>query len=533
LTVRLLATHQLVHRGGKDVVKAAQAVATASVSFQQRLHALWVLDRLRSVAPLPEGLLESLCKADVPNIRVHAMRVLAERMQLTEEHRKLVLKGLEDSSAHVRRAAADAAGRHPHRTFLRPLVTLIRITNPEDTHLRHVARMALRDQLLHAKAWPRSPEDLGPGDEPTVADVAVGVPDVESARFLLRYLTSSKDAPGDIAALAGHVARHGGDALLAPLVAAARAHRADDLGRQRTLLQAIERGVAQRGGQLNDDARDWAGSLVAKLLASNDTGHVQAGITLAGSLRLTAQRDRIARLLLDPRAGEGQQLAALDALVLLDAPASVPLLGKVLSGAARSFKVRQQAAAQLGRLNLPRARQLLVEQLQTAPASVQTILALALAGTTAGAEELLKTIEAGKASGRLLQDRTIAARVRESRPLRVDDRIAKLTAGLPSIEQRVEDLLKRRRDGFRRAGQDVALGAKVFEKNCANCHQVGGKGQRIGPQLDGIGVRGLERLLEDTIDPSRNVDQAFRTTVVNLKSGQSVRGLLLRGRAAT
>ena len=55
-----------------------------------------------------------------------------------------------------------------------------------------------------------------------------------------------------------------------------------------------------------------------------------------------------------------------------------------------------------------------------------------------------------------------------------------------------------------------------------------GKGAKIGPQLDGIGIRGLERLLEDTLDPSRNVDQAFRTTILNLKSGQVVSGLLLK-----
>ena len=44
----------------------------------------------------------------------------------------------------------------------------------------------------------------------------------------------------------------------------------------------------------------------------------------------------------------------------------------------------------------------------------------------------------------------------------------------------------------------------------------GGKGNRIAPQLDGIGSRGLERLLEDTLDPRRIVDQAFRTSVLTL-----------------
>jgi putative heme-binding domain-containing protein len=50
----------------------------------------------------------------------------------------------------------------------------------------------------------------------------------------------------------------------------------------------------------------------------------------------------------------------------------------------------------------------------------------------------------------------------------------------------------------------------------------------VGPQLDGVGVRGLDRILEDVLDPSRNVDQTFRTTNLALKDGRVVSGLLLR-----
>src|SRR5206468_9401404 len=40
--------------------------------------------------------------------------------------------------------------------------------------------------------------------------------------------------------------------------------------------------------------------------------------------------------------------------------------------------------------------------------------------------------------------------------------------------------------------------------------------------------RGLDRLLEDIIDPNRNVDQTFRSTTLNLKNGQIMSGLVLR-----
>jgi putative heme-binding domain-containing protein len=68
----------------------------------------------------------------------------------------------------------------------------------------------------------------------------------------------------------------------------------------------------------------------------------------------------------------------------------------------------------------------------------------------------------------------------------------------------------------------------VFEKHCGICHQLGGQGAKVGPQLDGIGSRGLDRLMEDVLDPNRNVDQSFRVTTLGLKNGQVVSGLLLR-----
>ena len=49
---------------------------------------------------------------------------------------------------------------------------------------------------------------------------------------------------------------------------------------------------------------------------------------------------------------------------------------------------------------------------------------------------------------------------------------------------------------------------QTFEKSCANCHQIANKGGRrqLDPNFDGIGIRGIDRFLEDTLDPNRNVD---------------------------
>ena len=81
---------------------------------------------------------------------------------------------------------------------------------------------------------------------------------------------------------------------------------------------------------------------------------------------------------------------------------------------------------------------------------------------------------------------------------------------------------------FSNAMPDLAAGEKLFVKTCAACHKLGEQGKKIGPELDGIAHRGLDRLLEDLFDPSRNVDQAFRSTAIATSDGRAISGLVLR-----
>jgi putative heme-binding domain-containing protein len=110
----------------------------------------------------------------------------------------------------------------------------------------------------------------------------------------------------------------------------------------------------------------------------------------------------------------------------------------------------------------------------------------------------------------------------------VKNRLTKLTKGLPAGDQKTQELIDQRRGAFVSFKADVDAGHKLFQKHCATCHQIANQGAKIGPQLDGIGARGLERLLEDVLDPNRNVDQAFRTTAITTKAGQTINGLFLR-----
>src|SRR5205085_4021722 len=100
----------------------------------------------------------------------------------------------------------------------------------------------------------------------------------------------------------------------------------------------------------------------------------------------------------------------------------------------------------------------------------------------------------------------------------------KLTVRL-SRAQAIQNLIDARRAQYQPGPEDAQKGEAIFVQNCGVCHKIGNIGNMVGPQLDGIGNRGLERLLEDVLDPNRNVDRAFRTHVIVLKDGDVVSGL--------
>ena len=129
------------------------------------MHGLWVLERRGA---LDDATLAAATKDDSLGVRVHAQRVLAEREKWNADERALALAGLKDSSADVRRAAADALGRHPAAENIRPLLDLRVAVPADDTHLLYVVRMALRDQLNNAAAWDARPAE-GSGRSATPA----------------------------------------------------------------------------------------------------------------------------------------------------------------------------------------------------------------------------------------------------------------------------------------------------------------------------------------------------------------------------
>ena len=114
----------------------------------------------------------------------------------------------------------------------------------------------------------------------------------------------------------------------------------------------------------------------------------------------------------------------------------------------------------------------------------------------------------------------------ESLPAQTAERFADLKPEGPSDTDRAL-VVQAKADAVRKAAIDLDVGKRVFHERCASCHQLGGQGKVIGPQLDGAIVRTIDRLCEDILWPNRNVDEAFRITNVLLEDGETFSGLIL------
>jgi putative heme-binding domain-containing protein len=80
------------------------------------------------------------------------------------------------------------------------------------------------------------------------------------------------------------------------------------------------------------------------------------------------------------------------------------------------------------------------------------------------------------------------------------------------------------RPGSAERGRALFLDAQ--KSQCLLCHRLGEQGERIGPELTGVGDRFSRiHLIESILEPSRTIAPSYQTVVVALKDGRVLTGL--------
>jgi len=543
ITVRTLATNELVNRVGKSCVPLVRArLKDPHSSANQRANGVWVLERLNALDDHTAQRL--LNNADV-TVRIQLIRALAEREKSTASLpiANLVSEKLADENAFVRRAAADCLGRHPEQASIKPLLDLWRATPPDDPQLIHTARMALRDHLkrpeiLSAVARRDAKFTLSEAQRGQLAELCLGIPTPRAADLALEYLQSHADTFPDLPSALSPLLQNASPAHVNDVYELALAFRnrpeskkpADERTEgdpESALLVGLARAAQARGITLPKSILSWGQQLAVDTLASPKDAARLVGIELAREMHLSDTQPRIAELALNDLNSD-VRINAIMTCVSLDGQASVETFNKILTNNDENIGLRQRAARCLGTVNNDAARECLLKSLFTAPERLEVEIAASLAKSKSGGESLLAAISAGKASPRLLQEPAIADSLSRQGIDRLDEQITGLTAGLPSRDEQLRNLIEDRLTRFEKSQADRDRGKQVFTKHCAVCHKLGGEGAKVGPELDGIGVRGPSRIMEDILDPNRNVDQNFRTTSLVTIDGKPLSGLVVR-----
>ncbi len=470
---------------------------------------------------------------------------------------------LGDADPFTVRRAAHQLQLQPDQRALTPLLNALDCTPPEDTHLTYVLRLAIRAQLV---AFPQglSADALDPRFLPHLLGVAPAIPSAAAAALL----ANSPERANHLS----HIARHGTPETLRSLISALRANgSADD---QLAQLDALQAGLDERG-QLdpNPDLLAWAQALATELLQQKQTSgpstwkalphpeHPQSESPWTHQPRQCSDGQQ-ANVLSSLRIGEGEveqrtgmlqseAFPAPDTLTFWlvghrGAPDQAPheknfvaLITADGEEIQRAYPPRSDIAEMItweigaGRQGKPVRLQITDGDTGSAYAwlgiarigGTEAISTDSFQRTSRIDENLSKLAELLKITA------PVALRDQLKPYLAKQDGAAVPTPVTPEQRAELDRIIAQRIASFTAAKAAGTLepeqGAKVFGQNCAACHQIGGLGGLIGPQLDGIGARGIERLSEDILDPNRNVDSHFYLTRFKLKDGTETSGFVL------
>ncbi|MEZ5385021.1 MAG: c-type cytochrome [Prosthecobacter sp.] len=83
------------------------------------------------------------------------------------------------------------------------------------------------------------------------------------------------------------------------------------------------------------------------------------------------------------------------------------------------------------------------------------------------------------------------------------------------------------------AKANLSNGRMLFTAVCGACHMMYGQGGKIGPDLTGSGRASLDYLLENIADPSGVVSADFRMSLLTLKDGRQLSGVISESNART
>jgi putative membrane-bound dehydrogenase-like protein len=415
----------------------------------------------------------------------------------------------ESRAAFVRMAGEDPSG----------LVRLVLASVLARLPLEHRAELATAlvrdeayasDQNLPSLVW----YGIMPlGDRDPTALVSIG----KACRWptTLRYITHNLAARSD-------KTPQPIDALLA----AATELPADRAALQQSVLAGMAE--AFRGWRKAPKPKAWD-AFAQSAAAKGSADAVRELSTLFGDGRAL---DDIRKVVLDSKASAGSREAALK--VLIDA--RPPDLRTVCESLLNDRSLAAAAIRGLALFDDPAIADRLVRDYRKLQPPDRAAAVDVLVSRAAFAKVLLDNLGSGKA---IAATDVTAYQARQIRSLNDAALTAKLVEKWGDLHDTDADkkqaiaALKAKLTPEVLANADLSQGRQLFAQTCAACHILYGEGGKIGPDLTGSGRSNLDYVLDNVVDPSAVVSADYRMTIIDVKDGRTLNGIITQQNAKT
>lgn len=297
---------------------------------------------------------------------------------------------------------------------------------------------------------------------------------------------------------------------------------------QKTILRGIS--IALRGQRNLKEPAAW--SKVYAHLMVNSAPDVKQQATLLGvTFNDSATIQRLIEQVSSSATPEAQRQAGLQALIVSKNAAVGPLLVKLLTDKSlRSIAIRGMAAFDTD--STAAALLMLYSEL---PGNERRDAVGTLSARPSWAKALLQAVSEKKVP---LADvpADVVRQLRQFNDAELNKQIAVVWGVVRnSPAERLQQIasMKKLLQSTPTVAPDLAMGRMLYQKTCAQCHQLFGTGGKVGPDITGSNRVNLDYLLENVYDPNAVIPKEYAATFFITKDGRSITGIVKERNAKT
>ncbi|HRK35265.1 MAG TPA: c-type cytochrome [Candidatus Hydrogenedentes bacterium] len=529
--VRRAAAQQLAYRMPEEAARPLARIAkNKKASGTQRVEAMWLLER---AGQLYAQTLVTLAEDSNQLVRAQAATLMGAQLardnsgDASDAFVQALLKLTRDTHADARARAIMALRAKPTESAAKDLLAAALPPREQDTLLHHAVTVSLSKHFADPKILASvDMASLDPQGRMRCAEALAATPTADAAELSAKFLAAGL-IPGErLMPVLENILLYAQPATLQSLYAVNASRNPAEVV---TYTRAAMNRVNERkdlADTLSAQLEAMAQSLAAQATPESEQLAVQVA-TFVNSPALSGVAEKVLRG--NDYDARSRRDAAV-CLLRLDYEKYAPVVLEQVTVPQGVVAARRAFAEELGaRAKTPEQVNLLIAAIAQASGEIQRGAVQRMLTQRPGVDILFDAIEAGKMSPAMLTLPLFDIFVfRSHNDEKLNARYDALVARAPSISGDDEKTIAMLRDKFGAHKPDLARGKTVFDKNCLVCHDVTRKGGLRGPNIEGVGQRGLERLLQDIVTPSRDVLPSFRTTVLTTKDGEVVSGLIVR-----